>query len=242
MAFRFSQNINSLKHSEFKDENGVHVVKKLLYGAGTGDAGLFWEASVGPTIQSFTANPSSIDLDNRPSGTITFNFVVLGTAGQSTVAQIVRLPDGGNIGASFTGGAGLDLRNSLPNIAQPNRPTTYRLFARNDNGQTSRDVSIDVTKNPVITNLRRTGYIDATTLYEFGFTVQGLPRPTVTYAFSGGQQGTVNSIHFRQGANPYTWNVSQWRINFANANAQSLVLTATNSSGSVTARLGNIND
>ena len=207
-----------------------------------GDAGIVWESSNPPAITAFSVAPTTIDLDTRATGTITFTLGVTGRAGQVTNAHIVREPEGVNVGTSFTAGAGANISTTLPNITQPQKTTTYRLIASNSGGSSHRDTTVTVTKNPALSNLRRTRYIDATKLYEFAFTVEGLPRPTVTYVFSGGQQGTVNSRHFTQGSNPYTWNVSGWRIVFANANAQSLVLTATNASGTATARLANIND
>ena len=200
-----------------------------------------------PPITSFTISPSSIDLDTRPSGTITFTFSITGTTGQVTNAQIVRLPSGTNVGTTFVAGAGLGFTNqTLPNIVQPLQTTTYRLLASNTEGSSHRDSTLTVTKNPTLTNCRRTNYIDATTLYEFAFNLTGLPRPSVRYVFTqnniAGQQGQVPFNHYTQGSNPYTWNVTGWRINFANSNARSLRLTATNSSGTATCTINNIND
>ena len=163
-------------------------------------------------------------------------------SGGITYAQIVRLPNGANVGATFVSSAGANISSTLPNIPQPQSTTTYRLIASNSGGHSHRDTTVTVTKNPTLTNCRRTGYIDATTQYQFGFTLTGLPRPTVTYVFSGGQQGTVSDRHLVQGSNPYTWTSSGWQIVFANANAQSLTLTATNASGSSTCTISNINN
>ena len=184
------------------------------------------------------------DLFNLPEVpiTLTFTIGVTGTAGETTTAQILRLPDNTQIGTNFVASAGSNIATTLPNIAHPQKTTTYRLFATNAGGNAHKDVTVTVTKNPLLTNCRRTGYIDATTTYFFGFTLQGLPRPTVTYRFSGGQQGTVPSSHLTQGANPYTWTSSGWQIAFANSNAQSLTLTATNSSGTTTCSISNIDD
>ena len=171
---------------------------------------------------------------------------VTGTSGQVTTARIIRVRDNAQIGTTFTGGSGLNLSQTLPNITQPLQTTTYRLIATNTDGNSHRDATVTVTKNPTITNCRRTNYIDATTLYEFAFNLTGLPRPSVRYVFTqnniAGQQGQVPFNHYAQGSNPYTFNVTGWRINFANSNARSLVLTATNSSGSATCTIGNIND
>ena len=205
---------------------------------------------------------ASVSVNSRPSNGTTFGLNALASDGTylnntrsymrtgpqsgtgNTYAQIVRLPDGANIGPTQTATSGLNINTTVSNIPQPNRTTTYRLLVHNGAGNAHKDTTIVVTKNPTLSNCRRTGYIDATTTYFFGFTVTGLPQPTVTYRFSGGQQGTVSSRHFVQGSNPYTWTVSgrAWQIDFANANAQSLTLTATNSSGSTTCSISNIND
>ena len=199
-----------------------------------------------PVITSFSVTPTSIDLDDRLTGTISFSLGVTGTSGQVTTARIIRVRDNAQIGTTFTGGSGLNLSQTLPNITQPLQTTTYRLIATNTDGNSHRDATVTVTKNPTLTNCRRTNYIDATTLYEFAFNLTGLPRPSVRYVFTqnniAGQQGQVPYNHYAQGSNPYTWNVTGWRINFANSNARSLVLTATNSSGSATCTIGNIND
>ena len=222
---------------------GTTPVKQIdVYDGGT--LKKVWEDVDGPAITAFSVAPNSIDLDTRASGTVTFTIGVTGTAGRTTTAQIVRLPDGTNIGPTLVSGGGTNITTTVPNILQPNQTTTYRLIASNGSSQSHKDTTVTVTKNPTLTNCRRTGYIDATTTYYFAFTLTGLPRPTVTYAFSGGQQGTFVSRHFVQGSNPYTWNVPEraWRITFANSNAQSLTLTATNASGTATCRIANINN
>ena len=218
---------------------GTKPIQKLYLGSNE-----IWTNTNPPTINAFSVAPNTIDLDTRATGTITFSLAVTGTAGQVTNAQIVRLPSGANVGTAFVAGAGSSISTTLPNIAQPQKTTTYRLVARNSGGSSSRDATVTVTKNPTLANCRRTGYIDSTSVYYFGFDVTGLPQPVVTYRFSGGQQGTVYSGHFSQGSNPYTWSVSgtDWRIQFANANAQSLTLTATNGSGTATCTISNIND
>ena len=221
---------------------GSHPLQKIeLYSGGT--LHKIWEDLETPTITAFSVAPTSIDLDSRLTGTITFTIGVTGTAGSNTYAQVVRLPDGTNIGATFVGANGANISSTLPNISQPLQTTSYRLFVHNGAGASHKDTSVTVTKNPTLANCRRTGYIDATTTYYFAFTLTGLPQPVVTYRFSGGQQGTFFSGHLTQGANPYTWTVGDraWRIAFANADAQSLTLTATNASGSTTCTINNIN-
>ena len=201
-----------------------------------------WEDLENPTITAFDVIPTTIDLDTRPTGTLVFTIGVTGVAGSVTNAQVVILPQGTNVGPNHVSAAGADINTTLSNIPQPQQTTTYRLYAHNDAGNAHKDTTVTVTKNPTLANCRRTGFIDATSLYQFGFTLTGLPRPTVTYRFSRGQQGQVPFSHYTQGANPYTWTIDGWRINFANSLAQSLTLTATNASGTATCTISNIND
>ena len=200
-----------------------------------------WEDLENPVITAFDVVPKNLDLDTTPTGTIVFTIGVTGTAGSDTYAQVVRLPDGTNIGPTHVGRSGANINTTLSNILQPNQTTTYRLFVHNEAGASHKDTTITVTKNPTLANCRRTGVINSTHTYFFGFTLTGLPRPVVTYRFSGGQTGTVSATHLTQGANPYTWTSSGWQVIFPNSNAQSLILTATNASGSVTCRIANIN-
>ncbi len=216
---------------------GTRPIQKIYMG----DT-LVWANTNPPTISSFSVSPATIDLDTRLTGTISFSFSVSAQAGLSLSAQIYREPEGVAVGASFTAGKGLPLTGSLPNISQPLKPTTYRLVARNSGGASHSDATVTVTKNPTLTNCRRTGFVDATTLYTFGMTFTGLPRPLITYVFSGGQQGTINERHYTQGANPYTWSFTDFRVTMATPQAQSVVFTATNSQGTATCRIGNIND
>ena len=172
-----------------------------------------------------------------------FTYGVTGTAGQDTYAQVYAEPQASKVGPQVASTRGGNLAGSIPNIERPNKSQIYRLQARNSGGSSHRDITLTITKNPTIASLRRTNIISRTGFarYTFAMTITGLPQPTLTYRFSGGQTGTIPTSHYSQGANDYTWNVSGWSITFANANAQSLVVTASNSSGSVTATLSNIN-
>ena len=202
-----------------------------------------WEDTDNPTITTFSVAPTTIDLDTRATGTITFTIVVPGVSGSSTYAQVVRLPEGTNIGPTQVASSGSNINTTIPNIQQPDKTTSYRLFVHNGAGASHKDATVTVTKNPTLASCRRTNVITRTgfATYTFGFTLTGLPRPVVTYRFSGGQQGTVSDTHLTQGSNSYTWTSSGWQITFANANAQSLTLTATNASGSSTCTISNIN-
>ena len=190
---------------------------------------LVWQQGAAPSITSLVASPSSIDLDSRASGSVQFTFAVVG----STHNRLYNTRSGANI--PFTG-------NTTATVTQPQQPTTYRLVAQNATGATHRDVTVDVTKNPTVTNLRRSGFqqIVGGANYRFSMTVTGLPRPTVSYRFGDGVSGNIAPNLFRQGANPFTWSI-EFLVTRANANNTGLVVTATNASGTASATLANIN-
>ena len=172
-------------------------------------ATLIWQAVHVPDITSFYAVPANINLDTRPSGTVTFNFMVIGTTGQDTHAQIVKLPNGENVGATFTGVNGAPINDHLPNIPQPNQTTSYRLIARTNAGAAHEDFTIHVTQNPRITNFRRTGYNQspAGNSFVFGATIIGYPQPALSYRFSNGAQGVITPRHLTSsGTNQWTLN------------------------------------
>ena len=219
---------------------GTKPVKKVYRGST-----LVWQSTNPPAISSFTVNPTSIDLDVRPTGNLIFAWAIPATAGQITTARLFRLPEGVQLGASYTSGSGVANNQSNVSVAQPNQPTNYRLVASNVGGSSHSDLSVDVTKNPTLANLRRTNVIHRAgfSTYYFGFTVTGLPRPTVTFDFSAHTEvnNQVSFSHFTLGSNPYTWEISNWAVTFPNANARSLTITATNDSGTATESLSNIN-
>ena len=225
---------------------GSHPVQKIEIYRG-GSLKNVWEAVAGPTITAFSVAPNTIDLDTRSSGTITFTLAVTGTAGVNTNAQIVRLPDGTHIGATFTAGAGLGLSNTLPNILQPTQTTTYRLFAQTTNGTSHKDTTVTVTQNPTISNFRRTGFSQRPdgTRFQFTARITGTPQPTITWRFGNGRssQRANDSIH----CTAVSGQTNTWDCVWGGALgilhpviADSLVWTATNSSGNVTATISNI--
>lgn len=223
---------------------GHNTVKKILVGAGTGDEGLVWQSINPPAIQSFSTTPSNIDLDTRATGTITFNFQVTGTTGQDTYAQITELPSGRNIGTSYVGANGSGITESLPNILQPTRTTTYRLFARNDAGQSHRDTTITVTENPDILSFARTNAVpnplnQTNVTYTFTARIKGYPQPTATFAFGSGRNGAISSRHFT----PVQSLVNTWDIVFTQEHNQandSITLTIVNTSGQDSETISNI--
>ena len=171
-----------------------------------------------------------------------FNFAIGPTVAEITKAQIYQVRGNVKVGPEHDSTLGGGLTQVVSNIDRPNQTTDYRLLATNAGGASHRDVRLTITKNATISGCRRTGFNNQTFLYQFTATFTGLPRPVVTYAFSGGRTGTIDARHYQQGSNPYTWTITNWRVNFANANAQSLTLTATNSSATATCRLDNINN
>ena len=171
-----------------------------------------------------------------------FNFAIGPTVAEITKAQIYQVRGNVKVGPEHDSTLGGGLTIAVSNIDRPNQTTDYRLLATNAGGASHRDVRLTITKNATISGCRRTGFNNQTFLYQFTATFTGLPRPVVTYAFSGGRTGTIDARHYQQGSNPYTWSLNNWRVNFPNANAQSLTLTATNSSATATCRLDNINN
>ena len=217
----------------------------------------YWSERITPQNSDTTLRPSTTNLEfginlKFSDGTYLYNtrsylFNTTTSSGATTNAHIVRLPDGATIGATYTGANGANISTTVPNIPQPQKTTTYRLVASNSGGASHQDATVTVTKNPTLASCRRTNYIPArpgisSPQYTFGALLTGLPRPVVTYRFSGGQTGTIPTGHFRQGANTYTWNIQDWRITFATDANQSLTLTATNSSGTATCTIANINN
>ena len=223
---------------------GTKAVQKIFVGAGSGSP--VWQNTNPPAITGFSVSPSSIDLDTRASGNITFTLQVTGTTGQITKAQVYRIRDNVKIGAEFNAATGSNINTTVPNIPQPNQSTGYRLVAWNEGGASHQDLNLEVTKNPTITNLRRTNFIPARAgfsgaQFTFEAVITGLPRPSVVYLFGTGETATLPASDFSQGSNPYTWNL-RFTVTRANANTTSLRLTATNNSGTAQLSLSSITD
>ena len=192
-----------------------------------------------PTIQSFSVSPTSIDLDTRPTGNLTFSGVVLGTAGQTTNAHIVRVSDGVNIGPNFSAVNGANLVISLPNIAQPTQNESYRLIASNNGGPSHSDASVAVTQNASLTGCAFTartggeGAPQGVTL-SLNCTIKGYPRPVLRVA--GWTPNPVTERHFV----PVSGQVNTYTLtnltHFYGTNTSRTVrVTATNSSNTSTA-------
>lgn len=209
-----------------------------------------WENTNPPVIPTFTSSPSNIDLDTRATGTVSFTMSVTGRSGQTTSAHIVKLPEGSRVGPEYTSSSGGNISQTLPNIPQPTQTTTYRLIAMNTGGSSHEDTTITVTQNPVITNLRRTGFIDphdgsSGGNYKFEFQLKGTPQPVITWTFGNGQTSQRNNDDIF--LTPVSGQVNTWNVLFGgtagiriSTNTTSLTVTATNSSGSTTATIANI--
>ena len=220
-----------------------NVVEKITIGTN-----VVWTNTNAPMIRSFSVNPHTIDLDSRPTGTITFGIDVKGTTGQVTNAIINRLPDGGNIGLTYTSAAGLDLVAQVPNIPQPYQTTTYRLFAQNDSGLSSLDATLTVTQNPAISNLRRTGFRQASAtegFFQFTARIKGYPRPNITWRFGNGRQSQRNNDNIR--FTPVAGQHNTWDAVFGGLSGfrhpvlrDTFRFTATNSSGNISSTINDI--
>ena len=138
----------------------------------------------------------------------------------------------------------LDSHFGQQTIPQPSSSASYILTAGNDTGSVSLSSAVEVTQNPVITNFRRVSFQQAPGLQAgtFGFraTIVGYPQPALSYRFGNGRQGAITSRHLSPsgGTNEFNFN---WSIYHTILN-DSLVLTAQNSSGSVSSTISRISN
>ena len=215
--------------------DGTRPIQRVYVGTN-----LVFQAVPPPSITSFSVNPNNIDLGTRPSGDVTFSFVVVGTAGEETDAQIVSEPQAVNIGPRYVGANGSGVTQSF-NHTQPLSDQVYRLVAQNDEGASHRDVSVTVNWRPVITAFRRTGFAQApgTQAGTFAFAAQidGTPQPALTYRFGNGSQGSIRSAHLTS-AGVNSWNLS-WTI-YHPSTTDSLTITATSRAGTRSSTISNI--
>ena len=188
-----------------------------------------------PTIQSFSVSPTSIDLDTRPTGNLTFSGVVLGTTGQTTNAHIVRVSDGVNIGPNFSAVNGANLVISLPNIAQPTQNESYRLIASNNGGPSDREASVAVTQNVSLTGCvitaRSGGPTPGETL-SLNCTLKGYPRPRVSVA--GWSPNPITDRHYVPvSGQTNTWTFTNLTHFYGTVVQRTIRVTATNSSNTI---------
>ena len=194
-----------------------------------------------PVINSFTANPTNIDLDSRPSGNVRLSLDVGGPAIND--AHVVLFPQGTRVGQTYvsTGNARIQQAFDTP---QPNMNQIYRLIAHNNTGTAKSDALVQVTQNAAISNFRRTAFQQAPGLqagtFWFEATIKGYPEPTLTYRFGNGRQGNITKRHLTTAAGVNTFSLD-WNI-YHTVLSDSLVLTATNSSNTTTSTISHISN
>ena len=205
---------------------------------GTDTTAVWQQVQAGPPITTFTVAPSTIDLDTRSSGTISFTAAVTGKTGNDTTCQIVRLPDGTPVGTSFLGVGGANISETVPNIAQPSSTTIYRLLCHYSGGGSNlADRTVTVTKNAGVSacSFRAVPGGQSAPLAEtlhITCTITGTPRPTVT--ITGWNDGNAfTDRHFTStGTNQWSFTASRF---FGSVEARDVTVVATNST--FTARL-----
>ena len=226
-----------IDHLYYKDGTAKKLLDRIYAKVGSSKVKIF-ENKTGPTINSFTSNPASVNLSSSPPTNITLSFALSGS-----VATRNRITDDTGRNIRLT-------TNTTAVIARPARPTTYTLISENSAGRTQRDLLVNVTYNASIGTPRRTNYIPpipgvSGAIYYFWVEILGMPKPVVTYWFTGGIQGTLDPRLIRNyglisNNNGFGYH-ADFHIAFPNANARLLRMTATNAGGSVTSTLTNIN-
>lgn len=186
---------------------------------------LVWQQSNPPTITSFTATPSTLDLDTA-TGNITLR--VAGT--NFTAGKFVNKRTGEVIinFASTTG-------TSSVSTPIPNQTTTYTVILTNSTGAVSQDVTVTATKNPTIESFQSDGQLASRLpsggTFRFSAVIDGLPRPAIR-ADQG--IGAITDRHLTRRSD------GKWDLTFTHyfgvSGSRQITLTATNSSGSVTAQ------
>lgn len=176
-----------------------------------------------PRITAFQVSPNTIDLDTRSTGNVTFGFNVSG----ATAYKIINARTGAVVPLSAAAGF-----QHGGTVAQPRETTQYNLTATNSAGAVSQSVTVTVTQNPVISSFRVVGY-RTNPLSPHGSTVQfeahlvGQPVPRFT-ADQG--IGEIAPRHYSSG-------VLSFSHYFGVSGNRTVTLTATNSSGTATARV-----
>ena len=210
--------------------NGTKAISKIYNGSA-----LVWGNTNAPNITAFSVSPDTIDLDTRPTGNVSFTLAVTGRSGETTNAQVVRLPGGQNVGPTYQGQNGANISETLPNIPQPNQTTTYRLFATNAGGAAHRDTTLTVTQNPALSGLTTQGRSggqaapQGVTIVISG-TVTGYPRPDITINQSFNNGNALSDRHFTSnGTNSWAF-TADWF--YPSTTSRVFTVTATNSSGS----------
>ena len=185
----------------------------------------FWRQGTAPVITAFTVDRNNIDLDTT-TGNI--ELIVRGTG--FTNGQIIN-QNTGEVVQNFATNTGVS-RASTP---IPTEDTTFVATVTNNTGATSSSLTVRVTKNPVITNFRSTGQyhspLSSGSNFRFAAIIDGRPQP----ALSADQGiGAISTRHLTRRSD------GRWDLDFTHvfgiAGSRTITLTATNSSGSVTAQ------
>ena len=200
---------------------------------------------------------SSLDISNVSESTAALNvgrtlwFVVGSTAqaynsiplGSIQTSRVFLEPQGTQIGQTYVTAGGVGVSETF-DTPQPSQTQTYRLVITRDGGTSHSDAVVTITQNPVITNFRRVSFQQAPGLQAgtFGFraTIVGYPQPTLSYRFGNGRQGAITARHLSPSAGTNEFNFN-WSIYHTVLN-DSLVLTASNSSGSVSSTISRISN
>ena len=214
---------------------GIQPFSKVYRGAE-----LVWQNTDPPTITGFSVSPNTVDLDTIGTGKLTFTIAVTGFSGKSTVARIVRDPQATYVGPEYSAAAGSNISETLGNIDPPTENQIYRLLAQNDGGIAHRDIEVSVTQNPALSNLAAR-YVAGGASAPQGGTVhisgqiKGYPQPTLSIDQSW---GAVSNRHWtRVAGETNTWAFDESRFYGTIARHRTWILTATNSSGSITGRV-----
>ena len=185
----------------------------------------FWRQGTSPVITAFTVDRNNIDLDTT-TGNI--ELIVRGTG--FTNGQIIN-QNTGEVVQNFATNTDVS-RASTP---IPTEDTTFVATVTNNTGATSSSLTVRVTKNPVITNFRSTGQyhspLSSGSNFRFAAIIDGRPQP----ALSADQGiGAISTRHLTRRSD------GRWDLDFTHvfgiAGSRTITLTATNSSGSVTAQ------
>ena len=183
---------------------------------------LIWKAGTLPVITAFTVDRNNLDLD---TATGNIELIVRGTG--FTNGRIVN-QNTGEVVQNFATNTGVS-RASTP---IPQEVTTYVASVRNATGTSSRELTVNVTKNPLLTNFRSLGALPSQgnqRHFRFTATVQGVPQPTMS-ANQG--IGTITPRHLTK-TGPGIWTLEFDHV-FGVAGSRRVTLTITNSSGSDT--------
>lgn len=209
----------------------------------------YWTTTSINSADFITDTQLTISIQFQVSGVgdnVSLSFNITGRPSQVTHGRIVRLPDGTAVGTNYSSASGANLTQTI-SATRPNQTTSYRLYARNDGGTSQQDVTVTVTQNANISNLRRTLFINShegnnTGNFQFKATVSGTPRPVVSWNMPDGQTGFNNShTSFR------STGTNEWEITIGGpaglrlgVTSGMLAVTVQNSSNSDTATIANI--